>query len=155
MATQTTQQIPPHQEITVSYTGTTADIAVGYIVTATGASLSDGTDIVARPATATLTKAKYVVTYFAPEVNQIVTGSTRRGGLIKVVPLKTAVGNFEIYCAASQNVGDYVGVADGSFAATTIADSSNDTIAEQARYIGQQIDATTGAAIVTVHVGGF
>lgn len=152
---QNVQNLPLCEEMTVSYTGTTADIAVGYLVCATGANETDGTPIVVRPATAHLTKAKFVVTDVSPVVNQISTGTTRKGGLIKVIPVKTAVGNFEIYCAASQSAGDYVGVADGVFAATTISDSSNDTIAEQARYIGQQIDATTAAAVVTVHVGGF
>ncbi len=152
---QTVQNVPSFEEMTVSYTGTTADIAVGYLVCATGLNETDGTPIVVQPATAHLAKAKFIISAFPPSANQIVSGSTRRGGLIKVIPCKTAVGNFSVYCAGSQTAADFVGVANGSFAATTISDSSNDTIVEQARYIGQLPADVASAGLATVHIGGF
>jgi len=152
---QTVQFNPSYEEVTLSYTGTTADISVGDLVCATGANDTDGVPAVVRPATAHLMKSKYLVSSIPANVNDIVTGSTRRGGLIRGIVLKTAAGNFTMNCAAN-SPNTYVGVADGSFLATTISDSSNDTIVEQARYIGfQMTDLSGGAGSGTVHVGGF
>lgn len=152
---QTIQQVQSYEENVVSYTGTTADIAINNIVCATGLKETDGTAIVVRPATAHLTKAKYLVVGLPANVNEIVSGTTRRGGLIRVIPLKTAIGTFTMTCGVVA-ADAYVGVADGSFLATSISDSSNDTIAEQARYIGQNLtDLSGGAGNGQVHVGGF
>lgn len=159
---QNVQQLASFTPMVVNYTGLTtdhstavaADLPVGGVVCMYGVD-DDGTIRVCRPATAVLGYPKFIVVSMPANVNDIITGSQRRGGLISVVPAATAVGCIQTLVAASQAAGDLVGAADGVFAATTISDSSNDTIAEQARYIGRQRAASTPSAVVDVIYGGF
>ena len=84
---QPVQFLPLTEEIAVNYPGTNnsgtavaADVSVGDTVTLKDAAETDGTMSVCRPETATLENTKFLVTDVSPMVNQITSGTTRRGG---------------------------------------------------------------------------
>ena len=151
---QTVQFNPSYEEVTLSYTGTTADISVGDLVR----------DRRQRHGWSSRRRSSGHGTPDEVEISGVVDPGQRERHRDRLYPpwwsyqgivLKTAAGNFTMNCAAN-SPNTYVGVADGSFLATTISDSSNDTIVEQARYIGfQMTDLSGGAGSGTVHVGGF
>lgn len=163
---QNVQQQPAYRPMVVNYTGLTtdhstpvaADLSVGDTVIAYGTD-SDGTIRVCRPATGTnhLAYPKFVVQSIPPIVNTISTGTTRTGGLISVVPVGAGsgtVGVIQAKCAASQSAGVCVGVVNGSFELTTVADAAIDTAAKAGTRVGIQLTTTTSAAVVDVMVGG-
>jgi hypothetical protein len=114
MATQATQQTPYYAEIAVKYDGlkndgstvVAADVAIGDTVTIKDALDTDGTMLVCRPETATLENTKFLVTDVSPTVNQITTGTTRRGGIIKVAPWKSITGIVQASVANGVNAAD-------------------------------------------------
>jgi hypothetical protein len=168
---QTVQQNPLYAEMTVNYTGlttdhstaVTADLSVGDCVIAYGTD-SDGTLRVCRPATGTnhLAYPKFIVNAMPASVNdRISSGSTtRKGGLIKVIPVGAGsgtVGIIQAKCAANQAAGVAVGVVNGSFELTTVTDAAIDTAAKAGTRVGIQVGQTTSpnaAAVVSVIVGG-
>ncbi|NBW11581.1 MAG: hypothetical protein EBR82_26480 [Caulobacteraceae bacterium] len=165
---QNVQYLPKTSEMTVNYTGfttdnstaVTADLSVGDCVIAYGAD-TDGTLRVCRPATGTnhLAYPKFIVAAMPASVNdRISSGSTtRKGGLIKAIPVglgSGTVGVIQAKCAASQTAGVCVGVVNGSFELTTVADAAVDTAAKLGTRVGIQLTTTTTAAVVNVMVGG-
>jgi hypothetical protein len=165
---QTVQQNPLYAEMTVNYTGlttdhstaVTADLSVGDCVIAYGTD-SDGTLRVCRPATGTnhLAYPKFIVAAMPASVNDRVSSgsTTRKGGLVKVIPVGAGsgtVGVIQAKCAASQTAGVCVGVVNGTFELTTVADAAIDTAAKAGTRVGIQLTTTTTAAVVNVMVGG-
>ena len=161
MSSQTTQQVPHYAEIAVKYDGlkndgstvVAADVAVGDTVTLKDALDTDGTMLVCRPETATLENTKFLVTDVSPVVNQITTGSTRRGGIIKVAPWKKITGIVQANVANGVNAADALICADGTFALS--ASTSIASIAAIAAYVGYARAANgTGAnALKSVQAG--
>lgn len=162
---QTVQFVSMCDEMTLQYTGlkgsdgstvVAADLAVGDVVCAYGQE-TDGTLRCSRPETELFAMPAFVVTAIPADCNSLpYTSQTtrRKGGSIKAIPLKTVVGTLEVKCAASQSAGAEVGLADDSFALTTIASATVNTAATQGTRKGIQLDATTSAAVVTVLFGG-
>ncbi len=160
MAQQTVQMCASYTELSVNYPGTNnsgtavaADVAVGDTVTLKDALETDGTMSVCRPETATLENTKFLVTDVSPSVNQITSGTTRRGGVIKVAPWKTITGIVQANVATGTSAGDALICADGSFAlagSTSIA-----AIANIAAYVGyaRAANATGANAIKSVQAG--
>lgn len=158
---QTVQMCAYYNELSVNYDGykndgttvVAADVAVGDTVTLKDALHSDGTMLVCRPETATLENTKFLVTDVSPVVNQIVTGSTRRGGIIKVAAWKGITGIVQANVATGNSAGDALICADGSFALT--ASTSIAAIANIAAYVGylRAANATGANAIKAVQAG--
>jgi len=160
MASQTTQQVPHYAEISVNYPGTdnsgsavAADVAVGDTVTLKDALESDGTMSVCRPETATLENTKFLVTDVSPVVNQITTGTTRRGGIIKVAPWKKITGIVQANVATGVNLHDALVCTNGTFALSASTSIAN--IAAIAAYVGyaRAANATGANAIKSVQAG--
>jgi hypothetical protein len=155
----TYQQLNQHTgyagpELTVKYSpykndGTTvvaANVAAGYFVTLTDALDADGSMKVCRPETATLENHKFIVTAVDPQINVIATGTTRTGGFIKVIPIRSSVGIIDAYMADSVSARDALILADGSFAA--VAATSVASVGAIAAYVGYAVEANaTGAAV--------
>jgi len=161
MATQATQQTPYYAEIAVKYDGlkndgstvVAADVAIGDTVTIKDALDTDGTMLVCRPETATLENTKFLVTDVSPTVNQITTGTTRRGGIIKVAPWKSITGIVQASVANGVNAADALVCTDGTFALS--ASTSVASVAAIAAYVGYARAANgTGAnALKSVQAG--
>lgn len=162
---QNVQYLPSSEEMTVNYTGyeyndssiVAVDLAVGYVVTAYKAE-TDGTLKVCRPQTETFARPKFVVTAIPADCNSLpytATPTRRKGGLIKVTPLKTAVGYVNAMVATGLSANATVGVTDDSFVLTTIADAAIDTAAKAGTRVGVITADTSSQAIAPVLVGGF
>jgi hypothetical protein len=129
-------------ELTVSYDGykndgTTAvdaSVPLGGIVTLKDAPDSLGSMVVCRPETATLENTKFIVVGVSPEVNESVSSGIRRGGQIKVIPVKTAVGFQDVLVANGVAANDAIIPANDSFAG--VAATSVASIAAIAAFIG-------------------
>lgn len=159
---QTVQFLPLTEEIAVNYPGTNnsgtavaADVAVGDTVTLKDAAESDSTMSVCRPETATLENTKFLVTDVSPMVNQITSGTTRRGGIIKVVPWKRITGFVSASVADGVAAGDALVVTNGTFALS--ASTSVASVAAIAAYVGYARAANSSGAnaLKSVQAGVF
>lgn len=148
-------------ELTVKYSpykndGTTvvaANVTVGCIVTLADALDSDGSMKVVRPETATLENTKFLVTAVDPGINTIVTGSTRTGGFIKVMPIRASCGIVQMLMATGTSARDALICADGSFALA--ASTGIGSIGAIAGFVGYAVEANaTGSnALKLVQIG--
>lgn len=164
MSSQNVQQLPQHTEMTVRYTGyefddttiVAADLAVGHVLTIWGKD-SDGTLKACRPQTETFARPKVVVVAMPSDVNTLpysATPTRRKGGLVKVVPLKNAIGAIDMLVLHPSSKNATVGVVDDQFHLNTIADAAIDTAAKQGSRVGVLLADTTATAVVSVLVGG-
>jgi hypothetical protein len=152
-------------EYSVSYDGylndgttvVAADVPVGGIVCLKDAPNSLGALVVGRPETATLENTKFIVSAVSREVNEIIDTSTnrRRGGIIKVIPVRGAIGFQDVLVADGVAAADAIIPVNGSFAgaaATSVA-----SVAAIAAYIGYaRVANSSGAnALRRVQLGIF
>lgn len=164
MSSQNVQYLPQHTEMTVRYTGyqaddttlVAADLAVGHVITAYGKD-SDGTLKACRPQSSTFARPKFVVVGMPSDVNTLpytATPTRRKGGLVKVVPLKNAIGYIDCLVNTGLSAGNTVGVTNNQFYLDVIADAAITTAGELGSRVGVITAATTSTTITPVLVGG-